>query len=712
MSALDGVKRLCSSLTSLVHPKELEKLHISFALAQNTNNATAGYVDSLVWEHGNKTVIEQTGGKFITSKTGMESMWKPIKNTFGLFLDETMELSPYALLWLDRGINATNNKEFGHQNKLVIGISCATPVAVETLNPAPALNASAFSRSTSGDSNYPFLLQLPSALGTLYIPKVWSELMKLLRYRSMNAGSDVSVVGTNAAHWDAHWMKYLLQLVYIKGYMIMYPNYMHPESNQRLTFAAAYAEPIYNRLSNGQTIYASALWGKDWGDEKELAAALSAFKPRDKPVACMDTLGRLIRYWREMTQELVDVRAFQSALPPIPVGQHTKIPKKYRFNPRTICRTFNRGTSAFTSIGPSGITILISTFNRWELLSLQLADVSKSNRVRRVLVTLHDVRLDGTDWSGRRAFYRNIEVIFLTVNVDSLNNRFVPSHLVITDAVFVVDDDMGVSLRNLHVLHDVWKHHRKQILGFNPRWFNEIRGGKVMKYVSKSSLENVVEDVVVEDIPSDEALFDTPTVSKDNNHFKKSDSKASGYGILLTKAMMIHRENLADFVCGLKTNPITGYLRLLAVVDKHFNCEDLLMNLVVGQKLNSTAAPLFVRPVDTLRDYGTSHLDAGALSSRRDHLNTRIKCLNSINNHYREHHGKRSMPVQRNYIETSLTSNGTVVLMHKIMHGRPPRVHIDCNSTKSEDPLDACHYPQIDEEFIAPQIKWRIPKIE
>ncbi len=139
----------------------------------------------------------------------------------------------------------------------------------------------------------------------------------------------------------------------------------------------------------------------------------------------------------------------------------------------------------------------------------------------------------------------------------SLNQRFVPRPDIIkTRAVFVCDDDIGLSEEDLHFGFRVWQENMNRIVGFFARahtWSYKSQG---WVYDSK------------------------PT---------------KGYSIILTKAMFIDHNFFNDY-----TYRMTHKTR--DFVDQHRNCEDILMNFVVSGKTG--LGPLMVD--GSLRDWGDS----------------------------------------------------------------------------------------------------------
>lgn len=126
--------------------------------------------------------------------------------------------------------------------------------------------------------------------------------------------------------------------------------------------------------------------------------------------------------------------------------------------------------------------------SRFDILAKQISHFSASVRIEKILVVLHDTRLVGhaaVPVAG--GLVAGTPVHFRTTDGhDSLSNRFVPDPLITTNAVLVIDDDMRISLPDLHVLHEAWLRFPNNIIGFSPRFWavgSKLRGGFMMNYL-------------------------------------------------------------------------------------------------------------------------------------------------------------------------------------------------------------------------------------
>ena len=146
----------------------------------------------------------------------------------------------------------------------------------------------------------------------------------------------------------------------------------------------------------------------------------------------------------------------------------------------------------------------------------------------------------------------------------------------VTDAVYVCDDDIFLAEHTLRDAFDVWRQNPARLVGFFPR----------MWYTTPGSY---------------------------------SVNIASGYNIVLTKGMFVHRSFLTAFSLFLPK-------RLTDVVDHYMNCEDILFNMMaVGM---TGLPPLAVMSNETIHDIGKDRGISGPAGSQ--HLLTRDVCVQQL----------------------------------------------------------------------------------
>jgi len=74
----------------------------------------------------------------------------------------------------------------------------------------------------------PYLSQIPCSWGAVYFPEHWREFHDYLSVRlseySMKIEQNI-VPDVRSNNWTKSWKKYFVELVYLRGYVMLYPNY-------------------------------------------------------------------------------------------------------------------------------------------------------------------------------------------------------------------------------------------------------------------------------------------------------------------------------------------------------------------------------------------------------------------------------------------------------------------------------------------------------
>jgi hypothetical protein len=85
-----------------------------------------------------------------------------------------------------------------------------------------------FSSSGLAHPTTPYLSQIPCSWGAVYFPEQWREFHDYLTVRlsevSMAIEEDI-VPGVRSNRWSRSWKKFFIELIFLRGYVMLYPNY-------------------------------------------------------------------------------------------------------------------------------------------------------------------------------------------------------------------------------------------------------------------------------------------------------------------------------------------------------------------------------------------------------------------------------------------------------------------------------------------------------
>ncbi|KAI8881593.1 glycosyltransferase family 64 protein, partial [Backusella circina FSU 941] len=242
---------------------------------------------------------------------------------------------------------------------------------------------------------------------------------------------------------------------------------------------------------------------------------------------------------------------------------------------RQICDKYIQSSNPNVFPVENKFSVLISTYNpdRIEHLSLIIRHLLKSKKVHTVFVTWHNPELDVPE-----NLIKDRRVKVLRQSYDSLNNRFNPVKDLVTDSVYIMDDDIYLDLADLEFTFDIWRSRKDSVVGHFPRLHE----------------------------------YNPDTLEADYNLIGKAP-----YTIILTKSMFIRSDYLFAYTCLLEP-------RLHEAVDEHLNCEDLGFSMMASGL--SGVGSSFVHPEKPLEDFGL----AKGISINNSHMPTRSLCISDF----------------------------------------------------------------------------------
>ena len=101
--------------------------------------------------------------------------------------------------------------------------------------------------------NTPYLSQIPCSWGAVYFPEHWEEFHSFLAYRlseySVIPISTPIVPAVRSNLWLSSWKRFFIELVYLRGYVMLYPNFegfISLSTNHLEPGAHVKAPPLFN----------------------------------------------------------------------------------------------------------------------------------------------------------------------------------------------------------------------------------------------------------------------------------------------------------------------------------------------------------------------------------------------------------------------------------------------------------------------------------
>ncbi|KAK8581464.1 hypothetical protein V6N13_144490 [Hibiscus sabdariffa] len=229
-----SLTRLLKSLSDAYYIGD--EIPISFNMDSKVDEATIKLVDSFHWPHGPKTLRRRIiqGGLI---RAVSESWYPASDDDYGLLLEDDIEVSPYYYLWIKYALLAYH---YDPQVSLpeLSSISLYTPRLVEVVKERPRWNATEFFKQIH--PNTPYLHQLPCSWGAVFFPKQWREFYVYMnmRFTEDAKANPVQIPKSRTNGWQASWKKFLIDMMYLRGYVSLYPNFPNQAS-----FSTNHMEP-------------------------------------------------------------------------------------------------------------------------------------------------------------------------------------------------------------------------------------------------------------------------------------------------------------------------------------------------------------------------------------------------------------------------------------------------------------------------------------
>ncbi|KAL5998343.1 hypothetical protein ACLOJK_009283 [Asimina triloba] len=226
--------RLLNSLSEAYYVGD--EIPISFNVDSKVDEETIRAISTFNWPHGPKTLRRRIiqGGLI---RAVSESWYPASDDDFGLLLEDDIEVSPYYYLWIKYALLAYH---YDPQISLpeLSSISLYTPRLVEVVKERPKWNATDFFKKIQ--PNTPYLHQLPCSWGAVFFPKHWREFYVYMNMRFTEDAKQnpVQIPKSRTNGWQASWKKFLIDMMYLRGYVSLYPNFPNQQS-----FSTNHMEP-------------------------------------------------------------------------------------------------------------------------------------------------------------------------------------------------------------------------------------------------------------------------------------------------------------------------------------------------------------------------------------------------------------------------------------------------------------------------------------
>ncbi|KAI9489820.1 hypothetical protein BDB00DRAFT_931665 [Zychaea mexicana] len=197
-----------------------DTVDISIFMEYTSNVKTQRLSETLFWPHGEKDLRHRI---VPTNRASMfvESWYPSSDHEYAVILDDGMEVSPLFYIWVKYSILKYRYTPTPQRN--LFGVSLYSPRMVDTGKVRELFEP---------PSGYtPYLMQAPCSMGggAVYFPEHWREFHDYMTARIADQDSHklqtIEVPGARSRRWMHSWRRYLDELVYLRGNVMLYPNF-------------------------------------------------------------------------------------------------------------------------------------------------------------------------------------------------------------------------------------------------------------------------------------------------------------------------------------------------------------------------------------------------------------------------------------------------------------------------------------------------------
>ncbi|KAI0057461.1 hypothetical protein BV25DRAFT_1920166 [Artomyces pyxidatus] len=255
-----------------------DAIRLRVNMEQTADRETLDLVENFQWGRGDVYVHHRIvhGGLL----PAVVESWYPSSNhSYGLLLEDDVEVSPLFYAWIKLAILRYRYGEETNKSPNLFGISLYQQKNVE-LRPAgrQPFNARQLFASAGLAPHSPYLSQIPCSWGAVYFPEHWREFHAYLPARLAHPMDEPIVPDVRSSRWARSWKKYFIELVFLRGYTMLYPNY------------AAFASLSTNHLEAGAHVKHQP---RDIFDKKKAMFSLPLMRLPDENASAVLETGLL-----------------------------------------------------------------------------------------------------------------------------------------------------------------------------------------------------------------------------------------------------------------------------------------------------------------------------------------------------------------------------------------------------------------------------------
>ncbi|ORX44430.1 hypothetical protein DM01DRAFT_1386865 [Hesseltinella vesiculosa] len=201
-----------------------DTVSLTVLMDQTSDRVTQQFASTFAWEHGDKHVRHRIV-KLNRMPVFVEA-WYPQNNydDYAILLHDDLDVSELFYVWAKQAVLRYRYGELrrSHLERSIMGISLYSPQVIDTSHTERRR------LTLTPSTTHPFLMQLVTNGGMLFFPEHWREFHHYVTARYADIHKKqlqlIEIPDARSANWTNSWRRYLDELIYLRGYVFLYPN--------------------------------------------------------------------------------------------------------------------------------------------------------------------------------------------------------------------------------------------------------------------------------------------------------------------------------------------------------------------------------------------------------------------------------------------------------------------------------------------------------
>ncbi|KAI8084461.1 uncharacterized protein BX664DRAFT_266732, partial [Halteromyces radiatus] len=247
-----GLTRLLRSITRAHYMGD--KVDLTVIMDQSSDRVTQHLVNGFSWEaHGEKQIRHRIV-KMNRMPVFVESWYpKDSYDDYCIILDDDLDVSDLFYIYAKQLLlryryGTTSSSSTTRLSDSVMGISLYTPRLIDSYEDGRRLF------DPPSTITHPYLMQAVTNGGTLFFPEHWREFHDYLtaRYADIKKKQlqTIHVPGARSGNWTNSWRRYMDEMMYLRGYVVLYPSMPQGNSFSTLYLDLKHHHPTVDTNEN------------------------------------------------------------------------------------------------------------------------------------------------------------------------------------------------------------------------------------------------------------------------------------------------------------------------------------------------------------------------------------------------------------------------------------------------------------------------------